>query len=340
MRLINEGRSVDFIFTHLSKEREKTQRNEEKRLYFVTKNYLRGLITSFESSRLTENDFDSFSQNIRKFEDNNHFLTISLINKMIEVRDNTVVEVEYSFTTMFGLSTFKDFLENGRICADSTFGTNKYGYLFITFLIVDGRQCGVPFLSIVSNSEKTDRLVIVLEAFKKKVGITGKAKYFMSDLAPNFLNAWTRVFGSETRWLYCDWHFVRAVDKNLLKYLKKKEVYFNIHSLFLKLKTCKCLDYHKIQLKYFLSIIKSSSENLFKYFSNQYVGCVERWSISYRLNSPVNTNMFSESTYSVFKTHFLKRYGFNRLDKFINSVWDFIAQFGRRAKIIKYSPRN
>ena len=82
----------------------------------------------------------------------------------------------------------------GIVCMDSTHGTNLYGFLLITIMVVDEHGEGLPVAWAISNKEDTYMLTEYLSAVKERTGnIT--PRIFMSDDAEAFFNAWKNVFG-------------------------------------------------------------------------------------------------------------------------------------------------
>ena len=264
----------------------------------------------FEKTRLSDNDYSSFCQNIIKLIGEKSIIEVFFEKDTVISNSKTILSLGYGFTTRFGFEEFKHCVNGGTVCADSTFGTNKYGYLFVTFSIVDNRQCGVPFLSFLTTTEKNSALVPLLREFKAIIGFEPRVNYFMSDLCPNFYNSWCEIFNHKPVWLYCDWHFVKAVDKILLQLVMDKTEYKEIREIFYKLKNTSEDTMFQTRLEKFISLIGSKNKKFPDYFTKTYSRVSERWDSPYRALSPVNTNMFAEAIYSVFKTHFFKEIWF------------------------------
>ena len=90
---------------------------------------------------------------------------------------------------------------NRVICVDGTHGTNSYDFTLITVMVIDlwpGAFQTVKFFN----------------ALKKRVG-TLYPKWFMTDLAEQFYNAWVSTFGNKPRKLVCTWHVGRAWREKL-----------------------------------------------------------------------------------------------------------------------------
>ena len=82
------------------------------------------------------------------------------------------------------------------ICIDSTFGTNGYHFTLITILVIDEYGEGFPVGWCLSNREDQFLLENFFRALKKRCGSI-QPKWFMSDDADQFFNAWVSVFGKQ-----------------------------------------------------------------------------------------------------------------------------------------------
>ena len=65
------------------------------------------------------------------------------------------------------------------------------------------------------------------KALKQQVG-TLVPKWFMSDLAEQFYNAWVATFGNRPHKLVCTWHVDRAWRENLHQ-VKNNELKANVY---------------------------------------------------------------------------------------------------------------
>ena len=125
-------------------------------------------------------------------------------------------------------------------------------------------------------------------------------KWFMSDDANQYFNAWVNSFGPGPQKLLCTWHVERSwrchlkaiVDSDLegavYKQLKvimqesNKEMFENL-------------------LKGFLSDLKNQLKTKVfgQYFERNYVCRKEQWAFAYRAGSEINTNMFVKAFHRV-----------------------------------------
>ena len=103
---------------------------------------------------------------------------------------------------------------------DATYNVNDYNFHLITVIVLDDYQEGIPVAWGISNRE--DKIVIkyILEAIKSSCGNLS-SKWFMSDMAPQYYNAWREVFDStNTKYLWCAWHIDCAWRKAVKRYFK------------------------------------------------------------------------------------------------------------------------
>lgn len=122
------------------------------------------------------------------------------------------------------------FAQNG-VCCDATHGTTGYDFKLTTLLVIDEFGEGVPVAWCLSNHEDFTHMCVFFKIIKRNCGILCP-KWFMSDIAPQFYNAWVAI-NSERRpqHLYCTWH----VDKAWREELRKKVGNLEIESLIYKM---------------------------------------------------------------------------------------------------------
>lgn len=84
-------------------------------------------------------------------------------------------------------------------------------------MILGGFQEGIPIAWALSNQ------TILVQASKERCGPVGH-RWFMSDVAPQYYNAWKEVFAEETTTcLWCTWHVDRAWRDGLKRHFHKVE---------------------------------------------------------------------------------------------------------------------
>ena len=120
------------------------------------------------------------------------------------------------------------------VCMDATYyNVNDYDFHLITLIVLDDYQEGIPVAWAISNREDRVVLKYILESIKLKCGSFTSSSWFMSDMAPQYFNAWKEVFDtSNTKYLWCAWHIDRAWRKAVKKYFntldEQREVYHQL----------------------------------------------------------------------------------------------------------------
>lgn len=127
---------------------------------------------------------------------------------------------------------YQKFAHKGVRC-DSTHGTNANDFSLTTILVIDEFGQGFPSAWCLSSHEDFTTMTIFLKEIKKTCGVVN-ANLFMSDMAPQFYNAWVAVMGDlRPIKLIRTWH----VDKAWKEELRKK-----LETFLLKPKCTKCFE--------------------------------------------------------------------------------------------------
>ena len=96
----------------------------------------------------------------------------------------------------FVLKTFLEKLEPMKgVCMDATYNVNDYDFHLIIVIVLDKYQEGVPVAWALCNREDKIALKYILES-KIRCGNL-KYSWFMSDMAPQYFNAWKEVFDNK-----------------------------------------------------------------------------------------------------------------------------------------------
>ena len=124
---------------------------------------------------------------------------------------------------------------NNVVCVDSTYGTNAYYFSLITLMVIDEFGEGIPVAWAISNKEETKTLTLFFAAIKAASGPLNP-KWFMSDDADQFYNAWKAAFGVEgCSKLLCVWHvdrsWRRALQDKVPNITRRIEVYHHLRVL-------------------------------------------------------------------------------------------------------------
>ena len=180
---------------------------------------------------------------------------------------------------------------------DATYKINDYDFHLI--IVLDGFQEGIPIAWALSNHEDKTVLVHILCALKERCGHI-IPRWFMSDMAQQYNNAWKEVFEvNNTTYLWCAWHVDRAWRDGLKRYFHEKEqqrdVYHQLRVLMMETDKAK----FRTLLTKFLTLYHSNSPAFTEYFNSFYCSHIEQWAMCYRIGTPMNTNMYSESFHRV-----------------------------------------
>lgn len=103
------------------------------------------------------------------------------------------------------------------VCVDTTHGTNSYGLLLMTVLVIAADWSGIPCAYLLSQSTSEETMVRFFQAIKDSIGQALCCEAFMSDDAAAYCNAWQKVMGIPQRRLLCTWHIRRSWTSKLSK---------------------------------------------------------------------------------------------------------------------------
>ncbi|GBN34017.1 hypothetical protein AVEN_26662-1 [Araneus ventricosus] len=225
---------------------------------------------------------------------------------------------------------------NNVVCLDSTHGTNAYNFKLITILIIDEFGEGFPAAWCISNREDYTALKKFFGLVKKNLAEDLTTKFFMSDDAPAFHNAWVDVFGFSEHKLLCSFHFDKIIRSQVNRLISDKikacEVYKILSIIFSKTGEEQFLTMFE-KFKSDL-IVDKDTENFGNYFLTNYEHRVKEIAKCYRLGSPVTTNNHLESFYKDLKYNFLCGKSNKRLDHCFYKLMEYIKNKGCQ-RIIK-----
>jgi hypothetical protein len=85
-------------------------------------------------------------------------------------------------------------------------------------MVLDDSERGVPVAHCLTNHEDTDSIEIFLQSLQTQLQSLN-SRWFLSDDAPAFYNAWKKIFGEVTKKLLCIWHVLRNVNRNIQSYI-------------------------------------------------------------------------------------------------------------------------
>ena len=220
----------------------------------------------------------------------------------------------------------KDLLEKfaGKgVCCDSTHNTTGYDFLLSTLLVVDEFGEGQPVAWCLANHETEEFLKIFFKNIKLQVGCI-TPQWFMSDIAPQFYEAFCSVNKYRPRKLICTWHVDKAWKEELRKKIKNTEVEAGVYKLLrtvLEQTDEKLFDAHLSSL---VTRLQSSVTDEFRnYFLKYWVNNKREWGYCFRVGDGINTNMFVEAFHKTFKYNYLKGKFNKRVDTVLVNLLKF-----------------
>ena len=180
------------------------------------------------------------------------------------------------------------------------YGLNPWDYNLITVLVVDGFGEGIPVAWAVANREDATTLVELLKSIKERTGPL-QPRWFMSDDANQYFNAWKGVLGAkETSMLLCVWHVDQAWRTALNQHVRtqqaRNEIHYQLRILLMKI-------FSPAILQQFLSFVDASETAFSKYFKEKYCNRPSEWASYCRIGS---ANMFLESFHRTLKVVYLQ----------------------------------
>ena len=179
------------------------------------------------------------------------------------------------------------------VCIDTTY--KDYEFNLITLMVLDDFQEGIPVLWALPSREDKVALMTIFEALKEKCGNLF-AGWFMSDMATQFFGAWDTVFrAEETQYLWCMWHVDRAWKEGLKRHIPNKLQQMDLYHHLKVMMMEKNIAQFRQLLSQFLTLSKSIAPSFSTYFQSTYCTHIQQWATCYRLGTPMNTNMFTES---------------------------------------------
>ena len=174
------------------------------------------------------------------------------------------------------------FGKNGALF-DSTNGTNMYDFYLMTLLVIDEYGEGQPFGWCITNHEIQEFVEVFCQCIKEKSGIV-QADWFMSDLAPQYYNAFSKVNACSPKQLWCAWHVDKASREELNKKVKNHEVEVDAYKRLKylgEMADCNVFDDYADGLV--KSLLSSSITKAFgEYFQRHWVNRKEQWACFYR----------------------------------------------------------
>lgn len=197
---------------------------------------------------------------------------------------------------------------------------------------------GFPAAWCLSNREDIGVLKIFCEHVKRNIGDVAP-QWFMSDIAPQFYDAFSAVFRCTPRQLYCTWHVDKAWQEQLRSKIRDFELESQVYTqLRIVLEQTEERNFNS-----YLSLLcerlhnSTATKEFAEYFDVHWVPYASRWGYYSRCGLGINTNMFCEAFHRVFKYNYLKGKQNRRVDKCLVNLMKYSRDknFERIIKLTK-----
>ena len=245
--------------------------------------------------------------------------------------------------TSFQRSQYIKFGKQG-VCVDSTHGTNQYDFKLTTLLVLDEFRAGQPVAWCLSTRETEEYMSKFFQLVKDTCGPVSPP-WFMSDLAPQFFNAFAAVNECKPKQLWCSWHVEKAWREALQsritgdKSVDRRDCVYRYIKIITGAKDEKEFDAASNAFLQWMDTdlqLKSFSE----YYTKERLPCKENWAYYHRYGLGINTNMVVEAFHKIFKYNYLRGKLNRRVDTCLLNLIKFSRDkiFSRVRKFTKNAP--
>lgn len=186
---------------------------------------------------------------------------------------------------------YQKFAHKG-VCCDSTHGTNAYDFSLTTILVIDEFGQGFPSAWCLSSHEDFTTM------------------FFMSDMAPQFYNAWVAVMGDPRPIkLICTWHVDKAWKEELRKKIGDISIEAEVYKMLRIVLQQPEENTFKDCLQALRNRLKSTAkcEQFNEYFNKEWEPKKEQWAYCYSKGLQINTNMYVEAFHRGFQENIPQR---------------------------------
>ena len=224
---------------------------------------------------------------------------------------------------------FQKFASKG-VCCDTTHGTNAYDFSLTTILVIDEYGQGFPAGWCLSSHEDFTTMTIFFNEIKKNAGDV-HSTFFMSDMAPQFYNAWVAVMGNPRPIkLVCTWHVDKAWKEELRKKIGDLAVEAEVYKLLRIVLQQTHENVFEDCLHALLQRLKSDPKcaQFYAYFTKEWVPKKSQWAYCYRRGLQINTNIYVEAFHRVFKRLYLKGKINKRVDTCLVNLQKYARDMG------------
>jgi len=197
---------------------------------------------------------------------------------------------------------------SGKLCIDSTHGTNQYNFNLTTIVVIDEFGEGYPAAFCISTKIDEVHMTVFFSKIKEAIGCLAP-NVFMSDDAAAFWNAWIKTMYPIPKFhLLCKWHIDNNWRKNLKKIAGTQIVKAYIYkTLRVLLEEPNETQFETLLNSFLCKLEEEPALHDFKaYFVSHYVYRKKLWAACYRQQVMLNTNMVLEAFHKTLKYVYLK----------------------------------
>ena len=243
----------------------------DNQVYLITLPYIRWLGREYcDSSKFCKDDFESLYKNAVYYLDKKIIDSFAMLSNDEEKNGYKSEGFIFFFQTKRQVEYIKD-NPSKILLIDSTHHTNRYKYKLIigNYLNKDFRPIPIFYFILEKENENNCRMVFdLLERINESIN----CEIVMSDLANVYYKSYQSIIKKDAKWLYCAWHFAKALKKNLDTKIKRNsgniEIYYKVKVYIEELVIIADKDLFEKKLKIYLNTAKINVLNYINTLQN------------------------------------------------------------------------
>jgi MULE transposase domain len=171
-------------------------------------------------------------------------------------------------------------------------------------MVLDDGERGIPVAHCLSNHEDTETMEVFFKTLLAQVqGI--ETRWFLSDDASAFYNAWTNIVGGSTQKLLCIWHVLKNVNRNIQSLVHNAEVSAKIKSCFRGV----MYSHNHQSCQDAIAALRVEAQPFPKtsaYLEGYYLNRIHQWALIHRVGSRMSTSGHIESFHRYYRFFYQK----------------------------------
>ncbi len=174
------------------------------------------------------------------------------------------------------------------IMVDRSSRLTTYGVELNAVMVVDDLRQGIPASFMFSNRNDRETLRVFFTEIRRRFGVL-RPKIFISDLRPEFVDAWTEVHGAPEKRFYCSWCVNRDWSGEMKRVKGTAEYKMTVRSMLrdLQMEMNPVLFHQKLDT--FAKTRKRCLADFVQYFKENYASTHAEWAYYCRQHAGVNT---------------------------------------------------